>query len=1515
MSALSDPQSSLRAKIDAQLNKYELGEEEKAQDTFLADIWPKLKDDYEGMVEKMKTKYDKLLKLEDIDGMIEGRVKSNDSIRKSMIRRKNQRKDNWDSFREMMDEVHDLAAIRIIVDYPHDLTRISRIISDSATLYPKAEPNLFLADRPVGTYWAAWFGAHECENHHVEAHYPDDDPVRYYNEVTFEIQITCLPAHLHNKIAHSLQYKGQGGRLSRGDEIVIDLTRGLGLCYSLCLYYKSEKLLSDRDQLMNEPVSILDQQAPGTGFGPMPMKLPNIPGLNDLNVKELPSRLFREAIKNSSAISGQDTSVTVWDSLVSELSRAITDRQKQPSLPSTEEQQLLDSVISKLPFERMGDREGNIECALESTCSWLLDNPTYREWLMAEVSTEPRPFFWIKGKAGSGKSVMMKFLTEKMKEISQEDNVMSFFFSARGEERTTQELYRSILYDLFESEPDLKKNVDSLGHQNLKRISQSGWDIRDLKRVLSCSLTNRQANGRLSLLIDALDECDEDEIRDMFRFFGAQKPDTLRICLASRPYPEIGLAGCHHLVLEEQQYHTSDIRAYIHDQLKIFDISESEAQSVKDKVLKKCSGIFLWVVLVIPLLQKVTDKGEGDSVISLMEALEQTPNGLNELFRDMIQRDGQDLSTVCLTLRWILFSRGPLHPQELRTAVLLGKGEEPQNGNPEVLRKFVLGASRGLAEITKSSRPTVQFIHESVREFLLRNHHLYSQSLEGSFEGQSHDILANICSSQIRQSIGNVENPADLPPVWYAMTFVFRHANFAQQFGVRQDKFLSEFPLRSWIERTDSAPDTTLLYILAEHGAEHLISIHPDRARHLKVKGGKYHYPFFAAVNSSFTLESANALFGLPSGFKQHPVKLFVKADLILSDGCCCPIMHFIRFAQYPLLRHILESHEYEAPCSKHGLETGLFTRKVHEEELMLICCEFAEKLNFLGRYLRFNTAHDLSPTPKTQEHSYYQSFYNDVEQSDVIKTSGYTTEQNSKPRLSQNLQQSLKSSLDVLRRTFRRSASSEPTSCFQHHVPEIKGLGQFQRVVSLYPEILYTPLKSSATFLDLAIEMEFPTLISLIISMIINTKNGRGAMSAAVSAVTARTIIFEWRCNIVRRLVDASFNLDLQILLQHASQPLRTSKCMNMDDWRMMEFLVNGFEVLEIGSKVNEEQTTLNSPTKGKVTRDSSTIAQLMKHGLKLCDIDGNESTILHVLTDIELLAHILATYDIDINAKDRRGYTAILVAATMKAFDRVTVFLDAGADINATDNDGSTLLHHCIENEAILGRMLDKNIVDVNAKNQLGNTALYTAVKAKACGIVKRLLNAGACSNIRDVVMAIKVESYECIEALIGSIGHTDKTPLLVHSIDNLKEKMFDKLLVDDTLMESTKEELDELLKTVVIRGNVQFVKRIVNYRSITIDPSWLRPLVSLEPQHYYYNYRSCEILRHCLNEMKTSMNGKLPRSGLIPLQLAREHRRHDMVFLMEAFLRDEPLTKAATIKGLNKLDQISNQKRFTY
>ena len=111
---------------------------------------------------------------------------------------------------------------------------------------------------------------------------------------------------------------------------------------------------------------------------------------------------------------------------------------------------------------------------------------------------------------------------------------------------------------------------------------------------------------------------------------------------------------------------------------------------------------------------------------------------------------------------------------------------------PEMIKRFITSTSKGLIEVRKGDIETVQFIHESVNDFLLRNKRL--QTLDPALEqhaiGASHDRLVACCMSYIMMKEleplvkdmphTKKELAFNYPFLEYASTYVLYHAENAQ---------------------------------------------------------------------------------------------------------------------------------------------------------------------------------------------------------------------------------------------------------------------------------------------------------------------------------------------------------------------------------------------------------------------------------------------------------------------------------------------------------------------------------------------------------------------------------------------------------------------------------------------------------------------------------------------------------------------------------------------------------------
>jgi len=106
-----------------------------------------------------------------------------------------------------------------------------------------------------------------------------------------------------------------------------------------------------------------------------------------------------------------------------------------------------------------------------------------------------------------------------------------------------------------------------------------------------------------------------------------------------------------------------------------------------------------------------------------------------------------------------------------------------------------------------------------------------------------------------------------------------------------------------------------------------------------------------------------------------------------------------------------------------------------------------------------------------------------------------------------------------------------------------------------------------------------------------------------------------------------------------------------------------------------------------------------------------------------------LIKDVDIDINAKDKKGHTALMHAASSGKVDIAKLLLDAGSDVNAKNKRHRTALmiaawHGYID----MAEFLIDAGADVNLKDKDGETALWITIVNGEKRIACMLLMAGA-------------------------------------------------------------------------------------------------------------------------------------------------------------------------------------------
>lgn len=197
--------------------------------------------------------------------------------------------------------------------------------------------------------------------------------------------------------------------------------------------------------------------------------------------------------------------------------------------------------------------------------------------------------------------------------------------------------------------------------------------------------------------------------------------------------------------------------------------------------------------------------------------------------------------------------------------------------------------------------------------------------------------------------------------------------------------------------------------------------------------------------------------------------------------------------------------------------------------------------------------------------------------------------------------------------------------------------------------------------------------------------------------------------------------------------------------DSKCTEALENAEKVLNEAIKKSTEETlekerTDLGPLHFAALRDSQRSAELLlSHGANINAIGGLEMTALHMATfkgHLPFVKFLLQQPGIDINLTDAHNYTALHHALANPWAHCALLLLQHDADVDICTHKDRTALHvACAETGLIqhISMILAKT-QKLNAKDNLGRTALWTALGCEQYKYVSLLLEKGADLNIPD-------------------------------------------------------------------------------------------------------------------------------------------------------------------------------------
>lgn len=316
--------------------------------------------------------------------------------------------------------------------------------------------------------------------------------------------------------------------------------------------------------------------------------------------------------------------------------------------------------VDSFHFPQLNARRNTIPDPFETTFEWIFKEPdtpnsselfdrkwdSFPDWL--QHGNDP---YWISGKAGAGKSTLMKCLfshdtTRKLLSRNKPGFIViaAFIWSAGTQlQKSLTGILCTLLQQLFSQCTEMYEQVISgteFAFANYKE--PSGWSLTTLKNLFSDTV--RGSSRSTCIFIDGLDEIDRSnpvEIRSLMEWLeDVSSILNVKLCVSSRLEDPFERRFSKYRHLRIQDLTTNDIGKYISSSLQELDIrveaSQKQLTTLVESIVTKAEGVFLWVHLVVELIR--TDAEFHANWADLERRVDELPKDLYPLYETMWNR-------------------------------------------------------------------------------------------------------------------------------------------------------------------------------------------------------------------------------------------------------------------------------------------------------------------------------------------------------------------------------------------------------------------------------------------------------------------------------------------------------------------------------------------------------------------------------------------------------------------------------------------------------------------------------------------------------------------------------------------------------------------------------------------------------------------------------------------------------------------------------------------------------------
>ncbi|KIW24170.1 uncharacterized protein PV07_09900 [Cladophialophora immunda] len=346
------------------------------------------------------------------------------------------------------------------------------------------------------------------------------------------------------------------------------------------------------------------------------------------------------------------------------------------------------------------------------SCEWFLRDPGTQQWL---TNLSDAHLIWYNAPPAHGKSVLSSHVIHHLQ--SNGYHCQYYFFNSGDQtRRSIGGMLKSLAHQISSIMPDYEEEIRMTSAEGTRF---DGDDYRFLWRILFEDLLfSKSFPHPLFWVIDGLDESESPQlVVELLEELLSQARIQMKVLITSRRTEALALQfkkldrfrKVNIIDGEGQLHNDEDIKLLVDRELANLHGDTAIRERLRQEILKRARGNFLWVSIVLEELHKCQTESE------IQATLEQIPENFKEMYSRMQlaiteNPNGRRVKLAKELLQWVICVPRPLTLDQLRDAI--------SKDYPDVLdlKKAVRDVCGQFILIDSTNHVTM--IHQTARDFL-----------------------------------------------------------------------------------------------------------------------------------------------------------------------------------------------------------------------------------------------------------------------------------------------------------------------------------------------------------------------------------------------------------------------------------------------------------------------------------------------------------------------------------------------------------------------------------------------------------------------------------------------------------------------------------------------------------------------------------------------------------------------------------------------------------------------------